>query len=88
MKRFIFFLLSIFLASTSLAVAGGVQLMEKEELNSLIGSGNVVILDVRTGRDWGSSEFKIKGAVRAPAGKFSEWQGNFEKDKTIVLYCA
>lgn len=88
MKKLLFILLFAFLGSTVTVYAAGVQLMQKEELKPLIGSENVVVLDVRTGRDWSSSEFKIQGAVRAPSSKFGEWKDNFAKDKTLVLYCA
>ena len=60
----------------------------KEELKPIMGEADVVILDVRTGRDWSSSEFKIQGAVRVDAKKITEWEGNYTKDKKLVLYCA
>ena len=70
------------------AVAKSVQLMTKEELKPIINDADVVILDVRRGRDWDSSEFKIQGAVRVDAGKVKNWAGNYSKDKKLVLYCA
>jgi rhodanese-related sulfurtransferase len=47
-----------------------------------------MILDVRTGGDWKSSEFKIKGAVRANPYDFDKWAEVYPKNKTLVLYCA
>lgn len=88
MKRTILFSLILALFAFSPSFAGSVQFMEKEELKSLLGSENLVILDVRTGRDWSTSEFKIPGAVRASSGDFSNWSSNYAKDSTIVLYCA
>ncbi len=53
-------------ATSSFAV--NVDTMDIDELKSRLDSENTVILDVRAGRDWSSSEFKIKGAVRAEPG--------------------
>lgn len=61
--------------------------MTKDELKELMGSPDVVIIDVRLGKDWKSSEFKIKGAVKE-SEKETKWAENYDKDKTIVLYCA
>jgi rhodanese-related sulfurtransferase len=47
-----------------------------------------MILDVRKGKDWKSSEFKIKGASRANPKELDKWAETYPKDKTFVLYCA
>ncbi len=73
-------------ATSSFAV--NVDTMDIDELKSRLDSENTVILDVRAGRDWSSSEFKIKGAIRAEPGDVKSWAENYAKDKTIVLYCA
>lgn len=70
------------------AQAETVPRMSKEDLKSMIGNLELVILDVRTGRDWKSSEFKIKGALRADAEKVDSWVSKYSKDKKFVLYCA
>ena len=75
-------------APFSMALGKGVSLMTKEELKPLLGDENVVVLDVRSGRDWRSSEFKIPGAVHVDPGKFSDWEANLSKDQKLVLYCA
>lgn len=81
--------LFIFLiGSATSSVAVNVDTMDIDELKSRLDSENTVILDVRAGRDWSSSEFKIKGAIRAEPGDVKSWAGNYAKDKTIVLYCA
>ncbi len=49
-------------ATSSFAV--NVDTMDIDELKSRLDSESTVILDVRAGRDWSSSEFKIKGAIR------------------------
>lgn len=70
------------------AVKGEVPLMTKEELKGKLGASEVVILDVRAGRDWKAEEVKIAGAVREDPREFERWSGKYPKDKTLVLYCA
>ena len=73
---------------TQLAIAAGVPRMTKEELKTNLDDPDVVIVDVRVGKDWKGSEFKIKRAVRENPSEFSSWAEKYPKDKTIVLYCA
>jgi len=72
------------------AIAAEVPRMTKEDLKAKIGNSdhNIVIVDVRAGKDWKGSEFKIKGAVRENPAKFSSWAEKYPKDKTLVFYCA
>jgi hypothetical protein len=75
----------------TLAGADTVQKMTKEELKSIIdsgGSGKVSIIDVRTGRDWSASEFKIKGAERVTVKNILADPQKYPKNRTFVLYCA
>jgi 3-mercaptopyruvate sulfurtransferase SseA len=61
----------------------------KEEVKSLIGNPDLIILDVRSAQDWKDSEWKIKGAIHEDRkGEFSTWMDKYQKDKTLVLYCA
>lgn len=87
MKITALFLFLVLLMPIS-AVASDLQIINKDELRNLLGSQNLIVLDVRTGSDWTSSGFKIKGAVREDPKKVSSWAGNYSKDKTYVLYCA
>ena len=73
---------------TQLAIAAEVPRMTKEELKSKLDNPDVVIVDVRVGKDWKGSEFKIKGAVRENPSELSSWAEKYPKDKTLVLYCA
>ena len=70
------------------AVAKDVPRMTKEQLKEMLGSENVVVIDVRTGKDWKASDVKIKGAVREYSKAVKEWAGKLDKGKTVVLYCA
>lgn len=88
MKR-ILLLLSFFLfVGATPLMAADVPTMSKDELKTQLDSKQLVILDVRQGRDWSSSEFKIKGAIRAPSKEIADWSKNYAKDQTLVLYCA
>lgn len=86
MKK-IFTILFIVLFFATPGFAGSVATMDKEELKSLLGSETLVVLDVRTGRDWSTSEFKIQDAVRVE-GKNLSVASQYSKDHTFVLYCA
>jgi rhodanese-like protein len=70
------------------ARAADVPRMTKEDLKAMLGDPDLIILDVRAGRDWNSSEFKIQGAERANPSDFSSWAGKYQVSQTIVLYCA
>jgi rhodanese-related sulfurtransferase len=74
------------LATNSLAA--GVPRMTKEELKTLIGNSDVVIIDGRTPKHWNFSDSKIVGAVREDPSAVFTWTGKYPKDKTIVIYCA
>lgn len=71
-----------------LASADTVTRMTGEELKSIMESGEVSIIDVRRGRDWSASEFKIKGAERVTVEEILADPQKYPKDRTIVLYCA
>jgi rhodanese-related sulfurtransferase len=70
------------------AGADEVPRMTKEQLKALLDDPDVVILDVRTSRDWKGSEKKIKGAIRENPKGFESWAHKYPKDKRLVLYCA
>ena len=76
------------LTALSLALSADVTRITKDELRTLIDKGDVIVVDVRTGRDWKSSEFKIHTAVREDSGQVASWANKYSKDKTLVLYCA
>lgn len=59
-----------------------------DELKSRLGDPSLVIIDVRSSADWNESSIKIKGAVREVYANAEKWASKYDKDKTIVLYCA
>ncbi|KPK25243.1 MAG: hypothetical protein AMK69_14780 [Nitrospira bacterium SG8_3] len=72
----------------NLASADDVSGMSKEDLKSMMGDPKVVIIDVRTGRDWSESKLKIKGAVREEPRNATSWADKYDKHHTYVLYCS
>jgi hypothetical protein len=94
MKRIISAVLKISIALTLVAalslnaVAGSAPRITKEELKSMLGDAKLVIVDLRRSKDWNSSEYKIKGAVRADPDprKVESWASSYGKDKTFVVY--
>ena len=62
--------------------------MTKEELRAKLDNPDVVIVDIRLGKDWKASEEKIKGAIRVDPDVVESLAAKYPKDKTLVLYCA
>ena len=88
MKKIALILAMLLLSSATTIWAGSVKTMDKEELKAMLDSPDLVILDVRRGRDWSSSEFKITGAQRLETDGITSALSSIPKEKTIVLYCA
>jgi hypothetical protein len=78
----------LFIAVSPAISAEDVPKMTVEALKGALDNPDLIILDVRRGGDWRSSEFKIQGAHRVDPGDFGKWAEKFPKDKTLVLYCA
>ena len=72
-----------------MAWAAEVPRIRTEELKSMLGNPEVIIIDVRTAGDCDKSKTKIQGAVREDPNKSAKsWAEKYSQDKTIVLYCA
>jgi rhodanese-related sulfurtransferase len=82
--------LGVMLLAGGVAAASGPEVprISKEQLKSMLGDPNVVVIDVRIAFDWKESNSKIKGAIRENPARFDSWFHKYPKDKTIVLYCA
>jgi len=71
------------------ALAAEVPRMTKEELKPLLGSPEIILLDVRVAPEWNDSGWKIQGATRQdPKEEIASWAKQYPKEKTIVLYCS
>ena len=80
---------SIFLFAASVAaMAASVPRMTADELKMHLGEADYQVLDVRAGGDWAGSTVKIAGAERVEPRAVDQWVDNYDKEKTIVLYCA
>ena len=60
--------------------------MEKEELKSMLGDSDLIILDVRPQEQWLLSNKKIAGAVHADPDAVDSWAGKYSKDKRFIIY--
>ncbi len=65
-----------------------VQMMTGEQLNAILNDPDLAIIDVRTGIDWNSSEWKIRGSVREDPLDVDTWAKRYPRDKMFVIYCA
>ncbi len=88
MQKIALIFIMILLTGATSVWAETVKTINKEELKAMLDSPDLVLLDVRRGRDWSSSEFKIIGAQRLENDKIASTINTLSKDKTIVLYCA
>lgn len=65
------------------------ELIDKETLRGWLGDPQVFIMDVRSPRDWDSSNSKIEHAHRFDPHKLTpESIRDIPRDKKIVVYCA
>jgi len=91
-KRFLIYLtlmISVFIFAVSVAaMAASVPRMTADELKMHLGEADYQVLDVRAGGDWAGSTVKIAGAERVEPRAVGQWVDNYDKEKTIVLYCA
>ncbi len=91
MKKIFAFLIPVFAFALFAAYGGSdssASIVTKETLKGWMDNGSVAVLDARQGRDWSSSEFKIKGAHRTAPAKIADWKSGFAKDQKLVIYCA
>ena len=76
------------LLALSCTAAKEVPRMTKDDLKTMLVSKDLILIDVRTGKDWDEPKLKIKGAVREDPQDFDAWYAKYPKDKTLVLYCS
>jgi rhodanese-related sulfurtransferase len=62
--------------------------MSKEEVKAELDAQDLVIVDVRTGKDWTASEFKLPGAVRVDPYEPDPGLADLDPADRYVLYCA
>jgi predicted sulfurtransferase len=69
-------------------LAADITKISKEELKSMLGNPDVIILDVNPERRWKAADRKILGAFREDPKDVESWMNKYTMDKTLVLYCA
>lgn len=80
-------LIFAFVVSLSLTVtAAELSMMSVNQLQRILDNPEIVVLDVRGSKDWTSSDFKIKGAVRRAPISFESWANEYSKDSVLILY--
>ena len=69
-------------------VSGEAPRITIEELNSMLGDPNLVIIDSLVDEQWATVAQKLPGAVHENPDDVKSWADKYPKDKTIVTYCA
>jgi hypothetical protein len=69
-------------------VSGDAPRITMEELKSMLGDPNLVIIDSLVGDQWETVAQKLPGAVHENPDDVDSWADKYPKDKTIVTYCA
>ncbi len=78
--------LSIACVSAQTSTRRNGQRITKEQLKSMMGNPDVIILDVRPEQQWRASGLKIRGAIHENLKEIQSWAHNYPKDKILVLY--
>ena len=79
------------MAGTVRAMGKGAEVprVTKEQLLSMMGKPDVVILDVRESGPGKRASRKFRGAVREnPEKNIQGWYDKYPKEKTLVFYCS
>ena len=58
-----------------------------ERTKEMLADPDVVIIDVRTAKNWWRSPSKIENAVREEPGWPERWRGSYSKNMTLIFYC-
>jgi hypothetical protein len=81
-------IIGILVFAAAACAADDAPRISKEEVRSLLGDRNVIILDARAEGSWRESDRKIKGAVRVDPAHVDTWAGTLPKGKKIIVYCS
>lgn len=60
----------------------------KEQLRDMLGKEDVVIIDARPVEQWKYTDQVIPGTIHEDPASVPEWAKKYDKNKTIVIYCA
>ena len=73
------------------AVAGDTQDVPRisvHQVKKLLGGREMIVIDVRTYRNWWRSSKKIPTAVREDPSKVDQWIEKFDRNQTLIFYCS
>lgn len=62
--------------------------MNKNDVREMLDNPDVSIVDLRSEEQWQKSGTKVRGAVREDRDNVDSWAGKYDKNKTLILYCA
>ncbi len=65
-----------------------VSKIDKDDLKEMLDNQDVFVVDLRSEEQWQKAAFKVKGAVHEDRGDVSSWADKYDRNKTLVLYCA
>ena len=82
----VFLCLFIVFGLCGIVAAQSYHKISKEDARKYLGKNNTVIFDVRETRDWESSQFKIKSALRVDLKKTKLSDLKLPKDITAIFY--
>lgn len=77
---------AVVVACAKTSPAEDVPKLAKEELKSMLGNPDIIILDVRPLEQWSRSDLKIPGALHEDPRDVKSWADKYPKDKTLVFY--
>ena len=84
----LFVLLNQLIASVVLSATDVVPRITVQELKAKMDKGeDIVIIDVRAGREYTDSKIKMKGAVRISIVQLESRINELPRDKEIITYC-
>ena len=83
-----FVLLNQLIVPVVLSADDVVPRISVQELKVKMDKGeDVVIVDVRAGREYDDSKIKIKGSIRIPIVQLEARRNELPRDKEIITYC-
>jgi predicted sulfurtransferase len=77
---------SIGCVSANTATSKDIAKITVQELRSMLGDPDVIIVDVRHEQQWRAGELKIRGAVHENPDAVGSWAERYQRDKTLILY--
>ncbi len=84
----LFVLLNQLIVPAAFSATDVVPRITVQELKAKMDKGeDIVIIDVRAGREYTDSKIKMKGAIRIPIVQLETRINELPRDKEIVTYC-